>query len=282
MSAYEKITARIIEIIETEGVLPWRRPWTSQAPRNLRGNAYRGINRLILSLAPYSDPRWLTFNQIRELGGHVVKAQKATPVVFWREVEKADDTLWLSRLYYVFNAAQTEGLNLTPTQSQKREGSSNEVALIENLVRGMSPAPRLEPGSEAYYVPSTDLIVMPRPETFSSSAAYSQVLAHEAAHACGHSTRLNRPGVMTSDGFGKEGYSAEELLAELASCFVCADLGIANDLPQSAAYLQSWLSTLKSDSSLLPRAASQAQKSADFIFGRNHAESLQDDSEAAA
>ncbi|MBX3115220.1 MAG: DUF1738 domain-containing protein [Fimbriimonadaceae bacterium] len=40
MKAYQDITNRIIRSIETEGLLPWKKPWRSESPKNLRGNVY--------------------------------------------------------------------------------------------------------------------------------------------------------------------------------------------------------------------------------------------------
>jgi antirestriction protein ArdC len=60
----------------------------------------------------------------------------------------------------------------------------------------------------------------------------------------------------------------EELIAEMTAAMLC---GIARveqkTLENSAAYLKTWISRLKSDSRLLVSAASQAQKAADFIQG---------------
>ncbi len=48
---------------------------------------YTGGNRLILALAAmekgHSDPRWLTFNQAKALGGQVRKGEHATPIEYW-------------------------------------------------------------------------------------------------------------------------------------------------------------------------------------------------------
>lgn len=41
---YTRITEQILNLLE-RGVVPWRKPWTTGAPRNLASeNAYRGIN----------------------------------------------------------------------------------------------------------------------------------------------------------------------------------------------------------------------------------------------
>ena len=44
-----------------------------------------------------------------------------------------------------------------------------------------------------------------------------------------------------------------------------AELGFCPDFEQSAAYVEGWLKTLNDDTSMIFRAASEAQKAVDFI-----------------
>jgi antirestriction protein ArdC len=65
-----------------------------------------------------------------------------------------------------------------------------------------------------------------------------------------------------------EGYAREELVAELGSAFLCADLGITPEVRQDhAAYIQSWLDVLKNDKRFIFSAASHAQRAADYLHG---------------
>ena len=60
---YDIVTERILEALD-QGTVPWRKPWTAGIPRNATTNRpYHGINTVLLSLAPYSDPCWLTYKQ---------------------------------------------------------------------------------------------------------------------------------------------------------------------------------------------------------------------------
>jgi putative DNA primase/helicase len=92
----KEITEGIVKSI-AQGVVPWRRPWktdpthpaVSGTPQNaVSKNVYRGGNRLILlctMLAQgYSDPRWLTFNQAKALGGSVNKGERGTYIEYWK------------------------------------------------------------------------------------------------------------------------------------------------------------------------------------------------------
>ena len=57
----------------------------------------------------------------------------------------------------------------------------------------------------------------------------------------------------------------EELVAEIASAFVCASLGIVPTV-RHADYLDSWLAVLRDDDRAIVRAASAASKAADYLL----------------
>src|SRR5580704_12423261 len=85
MDVYGIVTEKIINLLE-QGIVPWRRPWTSAGlPRNLVSKkSYRGINSFLLSASKYISPYWLTMRQANELDGHVRKGEESTAVVFWK------------------------------------------------------------------------------------------------------------------------------------------------------------------------------------------------------
>ncbi len=96
---------------------------------------------------------------------------------------------------------------------------------------------------------------------------------HELIHSTGHASRLNRPTLTESQGFGSNPYCKEELIAEMGAAFLCGEAGIGeNTLENSAAYLKGWLGQLQNDSKLIVQAAAQAQKAADFILATTHEE----------
>ncbi len=64
---------------------------------------------------------------------------------------------------------------------------------------------------------------------------------------------------------GGEAYAREELIAELCSAFLCAELGITPTV-RHADYLGSWLLVLKGDNRAIFQAASMASKAADFVL----------------
>lgn len=84
-------------------------------------------------------------------------------------------------------------------------------------------------------------------------------------HWTSHTSRLDRD--LGRKKWGDEGYAAEELVAELGSAFLSADLGLTPEPREDhAAYLASWLKVLKGDKRFLFSAA-HAQRATDFLHG---------------
>jgi antirestriction protein ArdC len=74
---------------------------------------------------------------------------------------------------------------------------------------------------------------------------------------------------------GDEGYAREELVAELGSAFLAADLGIAIEPREDhAAYIRSWLSVLKQDKRAIVQAASHAEKAVRYLHGLQQSPTL--------
>jgi len=68
--------------------------------------------------------------------------------------------------------------------------------------------------------------------------------------------------------FGSCDYSREELIAELTSAFVCAEVGIDNSILDNASYIHGWLHALEGDPRAVIAASGQAQRAANFIQGK--------------
>jgi len=98
---YTRVTSRIVDELE-RGVCPWMKPWTAEhaagritRPLRHNGQAYRGIYFIQLWMtaetAGFISPFWLTFQQARELGGHVKKGEHGTPVVYASTFKKKEE-----------------------------------------------------------------------------------------------------------------------------------------------------------------------------------------------
>jgi antirestriction protein ArdC len=80
---------------------------------------------------------------------------------------------------------------------------------------------------------------------------------------------VGREGILNHNPFGSDDYSKEELVAEMGAAMLCGVAGIeSHTIDNSAAYLQTWINRLQSDSRLIVSAASQAQKAADYILAK--------------
>lgn len=282
---YKIVTERVISMIES-GTTPWRKTWRgSDAPCNfISKKKYRGINSLLLGMSHFSSSYWLTFQQVKTLGGYVRKGEKSELVIFWKflnEVSESNDSEAnsdnkkqnrppLLRYYRVFNIEQTEGLEKHLLEEQT-EQPFTPIETATKIIEVMPQRPRIQHKEQsAYYSPMMDYVNLPRPETFDSADNYYAVAFHELTHSTGHESRLNRTGVAGKQlaSFGSDDYSREELIAEIGSAFLCTEAGIKSTLENSASYLKGWLNVLKGDSRLIVVAASLAQRAVDFILNR--------------
>jgi antirestriction protein ArdC len=279
---YIQVTHTIIADLE-QGVRPWLRPWKADRPTGactlpLRHNGipYRGINILLLwgaSVAHgFSSPLWMTYRQAQACKAQVRKAERGSLVVYAdRFTTTETDTtgqpiereIPFLKGYTVFNAEQIDGLPPHVSTTADPAAATPRLERAESFFAATGAVIRHR-GQEAYYSPSTDVIVLPPPDAFSDAEAYASTTAHELTHWTKHPTRLDRN--LGGVRFGDDGYAREELVAELGSAFLCAALGIAL-IPREdhAAYLDHWLRVLRADTRAIFQAASHAQRAVDYL-----------------
>lgn len=286
---YQTITNRIIADLEN-GVRPWMKPWSTEhgegrisLPLRSNGIPYRGINVLTLWSEAiekgFGSPHWMTFKQAQELGGHVRKGERAAQVVYANILsrtetdeisgEETEREIPFLKSYAVFNAEQIEALPERFRQKPlERASDIQRIAHAEAFVRSTGAEVR-HGGGQAYYSITHDHVQMPLFETFVDAGSYYATLTHELTHWTRHKNRLDRD--FGRKRWGDEGYAAEELVAELGSTFLCADLELTPEVRDDhAAYIANWLAVLKKDKRAIFTAASYAQRAADFLlaFGR--------------
>ena len=235
----------ISEIIEAVGnnTAPWQQSWPSGliAPYNaVKGNTYSGRNAVRLFFQGlrrgYTDPRWATAHQIKEMQGHIRKGEKGTGILYYgqRIVIEDDGTekmLGVVRHYYVFNIEQT---NLPVLQREALREVTPDLPAFAELLTIHNP--RMAPG-EPMYDPNTDTIRMLDKGAFTNDGEYYSAFFHEMGHWTGHESRLNRD---LTHPFGTPGYAREELVAELSSFMLSLEHGLPFSPKQSHAYLQGW------------------------------------------
>jgi antirestriction protein ArdC len=286
---YAEVSARIVAELEA-GAAPWIKTWAATPGANTPCNAvtnrpYSGSNVVLLWMtraAGYRTPRYLTFKQALELGGHVRKGERGTRVYFVKRLQvrekDADDAtriVPMLREYTVFNVDQCENLPeriVAPGVVKPRNSDERSPAIDEFLA--CTGASIREGFGEAYYLPGADFISLPRFEAFKNAAHFYSTAFHELGHWTGHKSRLARD---LRHRFGETAYAAEELVAELCSAFLCAEFSIDGDL-RHAGYVKDWICLLKADTRAFFTACSKAQAAADFLRGL----ALMEHTEAAA
>lgn len=284
----------LIESMETNPQ-KWVKGWYAvDVPFNaVTLNNYNGLNALFLAIAAdrkgYKDPRWVTFNQAKELGASIKSGEKASDVFYYSKYDKAtkkpfdatvldgmtseeqvaylrDNVSTVLKYYNVFNAEQCDkfpkntrevGMSAEELQSQNQR--------IEKIITNSAAPVSYDGRNQAYYSPISDSIHLPQIESFKTMNDYYATALHEIGHSTGHSSRLNRD---LSGDFGSKSYAIEELRAELSSAFMQSDLGInlsGAEIANHAAYLKSWLSVVKEDPNVFYRAAADAGKITKYI-----------------
>ncbi len=279
---FEGLTARILAALR-EGVVPWRRPWRSLAPTRHTGLPFTGTNSLVLSLAAdargYSNPFWLTEAQGRRCGGRVRDGEQGTRVLLplpfsvpdrGKRTARPGPPIPLMRYYQVFNAEQFDRLppRFRFDDEGFARGPQDRIAAAEDFF--VAVGARIVPGGySAHYDCAKDVIRMPRFDSFLDPALYYSTLAHETIHWTGHRSRMDRESGVR---FGDPAYAFEEIVAELGASFVMGRLGLPCCVEQDhAPYIDGWISVLEDDERAIHRAASHAQRAADFLVIRTAA-----------
>jgi len=273
-----ELTQKIIEDMQN-AVMPWECPFDRSAmlPRNPSSDGiYSGVNFFLLYLEARDRGhvlnQWLTFNQVKEMGGSVEKGAKSSKVVFYKKVSKDDPAsptgkveFSVAKSYRVFNVAQTslkakilkEVIHIPLSQVEKN-ASKLLIASGAKVVEG---------ADAACYSPSDDTIYLPSREKFFGSRSefqkgFYQTAVHELAHWSGHASRLNRE---FGGSFGDESYAMEELVAELTAAMLAAHLGFQYT-KKSSQYLSSWIKVLKEHPQAFAQACGLASRACKYLL----------------
>lgn len=290
------VANQILDLLSSQE-LTWDKPWVSisgdgkEAHDALSGRIYSGLNQILLSIKQIQLGNryngWLTFKQVQGMRGRVISGEHASAIYFYEvvyfdksgkryrseqpqamsEAERRRKELirrFILRSYNVFNIAQT--VDLPPLYYEVREQpvltTMEKDDRAEGLINSAGAKIIHWISDEVCYNYVNDMIFLPLREQFKGTVEYYETVLHELAHWTGHASRLNRK---LRNVFGSEGYAKEELIAELCSAFLCADLGFSMNITNNAAYIQSWIDVLKEDPRNIFNAIHVAENAAKFI-----------------
>lgn len=276
------------------GEIPWEKCWKSEMkkPFNYATNvAYKGINNANLMLTSmmrgYTDPRFMTFNQVKEKGWRVKQGSKAIRVEYWAyhssqdkktisiaewnklsEIEKREKAKnFKLKVFpsYVFNAACINGIPPLEKELKEQKRINRLDLVVKSISNNIGLLGITEGYDKACYIPKLDKICMPSYANFKDGNYYYSTMLHELAHATGHEKRMNRK-ILNS--FGSPEYAREELRAELSSMFLSQELNMNLDdkhMNNHKGYIQSWLKMLKEEPNELFKAIKDAQGISDYM-----------------
>lgn len=288
-----EIAKTLIEAMKKGGT-PWQKPWSASAMRAMNptsGNAYKGVNRILLSLSGRDDPRWMTYQQASQAGWQVRRGERGSPIVKLVEVARGsaheagpaagegggepsdgapgkDGKAFALRRYTVFNASQIDGVPALEERAPATEFAT--ITRAESVLCALKETGLLiiHGGSQACYVPARDEIRAPARRAFHSVYDYYATLLHEGAHSTLHPKRLDRKEALGKR-WGDEAYSQEELRAEICSAILAAETGIPmseSHIRNHAAYLNSWIANLSRNPMDIFSAAKDAEAMASYLL----------------
>ena len=298
-NVYQMVTDKIISQLE-KGRIPWQKPWKATGSDGhcinyMSRKPYSLLNQFLLE---WREGEYLTFNQIKQLGGSIKKGAKSGMVVFFTMAKSSEKKVKdedgeektvnhiqeyqfpVLRYYNVFHINDCVGIEskFQPVEETEDVNVPLPVEVADNVVNGyVGRETHLKfqndkPSNRAYYAPSLDQVVVPMLSQYEVVELYYSTTFHELTHSTMHPDRCNRraeSGKVAA--FGNEDYSREELVAELGASMLCQLTGLDCEkaFNNSVAYIQSWLKALRNDNHMIVWAASRAEKAAKYIMGES-------------
>lgn len=238
---------------------------------------------------------------------HVLKGEKAFPVFLtipmikdketnkpitlseYNDMTKEEQDKYYVRsythVYNVYNLLQTNLKEARPELYAKIEAKFKEldksgiVPMEEGQMFKFDPLDRMvaenkwicpvrfEENKGAYYSPAKNEIVFPPKKNFIDGESFYGNLLHEMTHSTGSKELFGRLENKTDD--RKFDYAREELVAEMSAAVVAHQYGFDKHIKDdSAAYLKSWLGSLKQDPSFLKTTLDDVKRASGFIGGK--------------
>lgn len=173
--------------------------------------------------------------------------------------------IFIFKEHNVFNFEQMENVPELPINTNAFNANERAEGILKN-----SKAKIIHDrfGIQNYYIKNLHEIHLVPKEYHDSPSSYYAVAMHELAHwTLGEGIKRSYGDLNSTD---NTLYAKEELVAELSSLFICAEIDLPYNLSNHANYLASWISVLKNDKNELFRAMHDASRIVDHINTFDH------------
>ncbi len=271
------LTNTMIKLMKTAGN-DWKKSWASNGiNKNADGLAYTGMNQLKCMITAsnngYTSNVWYTYPQLLKKfgkGNFDLKGEKS--ITLTKPLEKIDketgEKLGLNFVpFNVFNQSQVKDCKFDNETTKTKV--FNDIASVENFVSSVNATIK-HGGDQAFYRPSEDYIQMPEKTSFDNEVSYYGTLLHELVHWTKQDNRASR-----KQSKNRKEYAYEELIAELGSVFLCAELGIeTTPRIDHAQYLNCWIKALGNDTKILRDASSDAWKACQWLINESEGKEI--------
>lgn len=301
MNVNQMVSQKLIDRLKKSEVsgekFYWVKPFARGCPRTAVSyetqKEYRGINRILLD----SSKEYISYGQLQRLNEkgkdfyHLRKGCHGNTVVFYTTIPQKDEdgeviidkdtnepkTKSILRYYTVFDredVVNEQGVNLpskfpiqqydhTDEEDRKRLAIAKFNAIVKSYLNKYGiTLEEINEGTEAYYMPSKNLIRLPNKESFPTLSSYMATCFHELIHS------TMKPLERKVENHSMQTYCFEELVAELGSAILMAQMDMPTEQTEenNLAYLQGWSSYLSEKNTALIKASSQAEKAVDLIL----------------
>lgn len=194
------------------------------------------------------------------------------------DVEEKENYKVFPRLhvYYVFNIDQTNMKETRPEiykeltakyeeKEPEQKPEMYEFAPMDKIIAENLWICPIKPtyGDDAYYSMSKKIIVVPEKKQFKDGESFYANTFHEMAHSTGAEDQLNR---LKPSKFGSADYAREELIAELSAALTASRYGMVKNIKSdSAAYLKSWLQSLKQEPEFIKTVLNEVKRATGML-----------------
>lgn len=210
-------------------------------------------------------------------------------------VRRTEDGNFLEIAFTAQEVVLAENIIGNPMKVERVKIEEGEmIDYVENIIKAFSvnvPTVYHNQQDRCFYYPVSDTIHLVPAKGFENINEYYSTRFHETVHSTLHKKRLNRD--FGSKKWGDAGYAEEELVAEIGSYMLCAELGVNyyrkdkttpfSTKENSMAYLASWVKKAKElynddEEKAIVEAFNHASRAVDYILKGVDFESMIPDS----